>query len=88
MTTQLETFFRSRWVERPPNVTELEPHRLPAGFRAGGVAYGYKPSGRPDLGLLVCDADEATSAALFTRNAVVAAPVTVSRAAVLHNART
>ena len=79
MTTQLETFFRSRWVERPPNVTELEPQRLPAGFRAGGVAYGYKPSGRPDLGLLVCDADEATSAALFTRNAVVAAPVTVSQ---------
>ena len=83
MSTRVETFFRSRWVERPPGVTELEPARLPAGFRATGVAYGYKPSGRPDLGLLVCDADEPSSAALFTRNAVVAAPVTVSRRAEL-----
>jgi glutamate N-acetyltransferase/amino-acid N-acetyltransferase len=80
-TSTTETFFRSRWVERPPEVTELEPTRLPAGFRAAGVAYGYKPSGRPDLGLLVCDAEDPSSAALFTRNAVVAAPVTVSRRA-------
>jgi glutamate N-acetyltransferase / amino-acid N-acetyltransferase len=87
VTTGVETFFRSRWVERPPGVSELAPTRLPAGFRAAGVAYGYKPSGRPDLGVLVCDADDAVSAALFTRNAVVAAPVTVSRRAELSRLR-
>jgi glutamate N-acetyltransferase/amino-acid N-acetyltransferase len=87
VSTRVETFFRSRWVERPPGVTEVDPARLPAGFRAAGVAYGYKPSGRPDLGLLVCDVDEAASAALFTRNAVVAAPVTVSRRADLARLR-
>jgi glutamate N-acetyltransferase/amino-acid N-acetyltransferase len=85
--TRHETFFRSRWVERPGGVSELEPTRLPAGFRAAGVAYGYKPSGRPDLGVLVCDADETASAALFTRNAVVAAPVVVSRHAELSRLR-
>jgi glutamate N-acetyltransferase / amino-acid N-acetyltransferase len=87
MKADVETFFRSRWVEPPADMREVEPARLPAGFRAAGVAYGYKPSGRPDLGLLVCDSDAATSAALFTRNAVVAAPVTVSRASELARLR-
>ena len=48
---------------------------LPAGFRAAGVAAGIKPSGGPDVGLLVCDAPETTSAARFTRSGVLAAPV-------------
>ena len=39
------TFFRSRWTETPAHVTELEPHVLPAGFRAAGVAAGLKPEG-------------------------------------------
>ena len=48
------------------------------GFRAAGVTAGMKPSGRPDLGLLV--ADESHSAAgLFTTNAFAAAPVRLSR---------
>jgi len=48
------------------------------GFRAAGVTAGMKPSGRPDLGLLV--ADEGRSAAgLFTTNAFAAAPVRLSR---------
>lgn len=48
------------------------------GFRASGVTAGMKPSGRPDLGLLV--ADEIRSAAgLFTTNAFAAAPVRLSR---------
>jgi len=48
------------------------------GFRAAGVTAGMKPSGRPDLGLLV--ADEVRSAAgLFTTNAFAAAPVRLSR---------
>lgn len=51
----------------------------PRGFRAAGVAAGMKPSGRPDLGLLVADAPCA-AAGLFTTNRVQAAPVRLSRA--------
>ena len=73
-------FFRSRWVPTPEHVTELGGSAgLPAGFRAAGVAAGIKPSGRPDVGLLVCDAEAATSAARFTASATPAAPVIVSR---------
>jgi glutamate N-acetyltransferase / amino-acid N-acetyltransferase len=73
------TFFRSRWVERPASVRELDPAELPAGFRASGVASGIKQSGARDVGVVACDVDEAVSAARFTRNSLVAAPVTVSR---------
>ena len=53
------------------------------GFRAAGVTAGMKPSGRPDLGLLV--ADEARSAAgLFTTNAFAAAPVRLSKRRLSH----
>ena len=62
MTTGVETFFRSRWVAPPDGVTELEPARLPTGFRAAAVAAGSKPSGRLDVGVLVCDRDDAASA--------------------------
>ncbi|MDH5312906.1 MAG: bifunctional glutamate N-acetyltransferase/amino-acid acetyltransferase ArgJ [Actinomycetota bacterium] len=50
----------------------------PLGFRAAGVTAGFKPSGQPDLGVLVGDAGT-TAAALFTTNAVAAAPVQVGR---------
>jgi glutamate N-acetyltransferase/amino-acid N-acetyltransferase len=50
----------------------------PRGFRAAGVAAGLKPSGSPDLGLLVAD-DAATAAGLFTTNLVAAAPVVLGR---------
>jgi glutamate N-acetyltransferase / amino-acid N-acetyltransferase len=83
----LETFFRSRWVDRPRELMELDAGALPAGFRAAGAACGIKPSSRPDVAVLCCDEDECTSAALFTRNAVVAAPVEVSRAAELTRLR-
>jgi glutamate N-acetyltransferase/amino-acid N-acetyltransferase len=75
-------FFGSRWVERPAHVRELEPDAgLPAGFRAAGVACGIKPSGNPDVGLLVCDttAPQASSAARFTATGTPAAPVLLSR---------
>src|SRR5438876_10822074 len=73
-------FFRSRWVPAPAHVRELEPGSgLPGGFRASGVACGIKPSGRPDLGLLVCDAPDATSAARFTSSSAAAAPVRITR---------
>jgi glutamate N-acetyltransferase/amino-acid N-acetyltransferase len=68
-------FFASRWVEVPGWVREDPGGGLPAGFRAAGVAAGIKPSGGADVGLLVSDAAETTSAARFTRSGVLAAPV-------------
>ncbi len=73
-------FFRSRWVERPAHVRELDPTGLPQGFRAAGVAAGLKPEGL-DVGVLVSDAEDTVSAARFTTNARVGAPVVVSRQA-------
>ncbi|HYB22188.1 MAG TPA: hypothetical protein VED41_00220, partial [Solirubrobacteraceae bacterium] len=52
-----QPFFRSRWAPRPAHVSELGLDAgLPDGFRAAGVIAGIKPSGRRDVGLLVCDA--------------------------------
>ena len=56
------TFFRSRWIDVPDNVTELGGG-LPKGFRAAGVTAGIKESGAPDVGLLVSSAPATTSAA-------------------------
>ena len=70
--------FTSRWIELPDGVREL-PGGLPQGFRAAGVKAGIKPSGGHDVGLLVCDAPDAVSAARFTRSGVQAAPVLVTR---------
>ncbi len=74
------SFFTSRWIDRLEHVAELEPAGLPLGFRAAGVAAGLKPSGL-DLGVLVCDRAEVVSAARFTTNARVGAPVIASREA-------
>lgn len=72
-------FFRSRWVPRPAHVRELASDSgLPLGFRGAGVAAGLKPSGRPDVGLLICDGEHPTSAARFTASGTAAAPVLVS----------
>ena len=46
----------------------------PLGFRAAGMSAGLKPSGRPDLALLIGDPGT-TVAGLFTTNRVAAAPV-------------
>jgi glutamate N-acetyltransferase / amino-acid N-acetyltransferase len=67
-------FFISRWVQRPDYVTEVDAG-LPQGFRAAGAACGIKDSGALDVGLLVCDSDNTTSAARFTRSGTLAAPV-------------
>jgi glutamate N-acetyltransferase/amino-acid N-acetyltransferase len=72
-------FFKSRWVEPPAGVEELDPARLAPGFRAGGAHCGLKGGGKTDIGLIVCDADEVSSAVLLTRNASAAAPVRVIR---------
>jgi glutamate N-acetyltransferase / amino-acid N-acetyltransferase len=74
-----EPFFTSRWVDVPDSVTEVPGAPLPAGFRAGGAAAGIKPSGALDMGLLVSDSEETTSAARFTRSGAAAPPVIVTR---------
>jgi glutamate N-acetyltransferase/amino-acid N-acetyltransferase len=51
---------------------------FPKGFRANGVTAGLKPSGVPDLALLVADGP-ATAAGLFTTNAFAAWPVRLCR---------
>ena len=71
-------FFRSRWVQPPPNVTERSGG-LPQGFRAAGVACGIKEGGALDLGLLVSDAPDTASAARFTRSGTQSAPVLLCR---------
>jgi glutamate N-acetyltransferase / amino-acid N-acetyltransferase len=75
------SFFRSRWVEVGEHVREVPGGGLPAGFRAAGAAAGIKRADPPalDVGLLVCDAPEATSAARFTASGVLAAPVLVTQ---------
>jgi glutamate N-acetyltransferase / amino-acid N-acetyltransferase len=77
---QIRPFFRSRWVPTPAHVRELDlGSGLPGGFRAAGAAAGIKPSGRPDVGLLVCDGEAPVSAARFTASGTPAAPVLLSR---------
>jgi glutamate N-acetyltransferase/amino-acid N-acetyltransferase len=73
------TFFASRWVAVPDHVSELGGNGLPAGFRASGVAAQLKASGAPDLGLMVCDSPEVTSAARFTASGAQAPPVLLCR---------
>jgi glutamate N-acetyltransferase/amino-acid N-acetyltransferase len=73
------TTFTSRWLELPDHVTEDDDvGTLPDGFRAAGVAAGIKPEGL-DLGLIVSDPHDTTSAAKFTRSGVLAAPVQVTQ---------
>jgi glutamate N-acetyltransferase / amino-acid N-acetyltransferase len=72
-------FFRSRWVEAPVGVEELDPAQLAPGFRAGGAHCGLKGGGRTDVGLLFCDEPDVASALVLTRNASAAAPIRVCR---------
>ncbi|MDX6705167.1 MAG: glutamate N-acetyltransferase / amino-acid N-acetyltransferase [Solirubrobacteraceae bacterium] len=77
----MSSFFASRWVPCPPHVeiADEDGAALPAGFRAGAAAAGLKYDGVLDVGLLVCDAQDAVSAVRFTRSGVLAAPVIVTR---------
>jgi glutamate N-acetyltransferase / amino-acid N-acetyltransferase len=73
-------FFHSRWVQPPTHARELGPEAgLPRGFRAAGVTCGIKPSGNPDVGLLVCDAQSPVSAVRFADTGAPAAPVLLSQ---------
>lgn len=55
-----------------------------AGFRFAGISAGIKSSGAPDIGLMVADRP-AASAAVFTKNRVAAAPVKLSRRALVQS---
>jgi glutamate N-acetyltransferase/amino-acid N-acetyltransferase len=79
-------FFSSRWVKAPEHVTELDPTTLPQGFRAAGAAAGIKPEGL-DVGVLFCESPDAVSAARFTTNARIGAPVIVSKGSALDRLR-
>lgn len=72
-------FFRSRWVDPPAGIEFHDPSRLPDGFRAGGVACGIQGHGATDLGAVVCEAEDVSSAILLTANAAAAAPIRVCR---------
>ncbi len=74
-----EPFFRSRWVEPPAGVEELDAARLAPGFAAGAVSCGLKPSGKTDAAVVVATAERCDSALLLTRNAAAAAPVRLCR---------
>jgi glutamate N-acetyltransferase/amino-acid N-acetyltransferase len=80
------SFFSSRWVTAPGHVRELDPTTLPEGFRAAGAAAGIKPDGL-DVAVLFCDRPDAVSAARFTTNARVGAPVIASRESALDRLR-
>lgn len=56
----------------------LEEGALPLGFRWGSLTAGIKASGKPDVAIAFAPGG-ANGAAMFTRNQVVAAPVTVGR---------
>ena len=53
---------------------------VPQGFAAAAVKAGIKPSGKPDMALLVNNGPDYHAAAKFTRNRVVASPVKWTRA--------
>lgn len=74
-----KSFFRSRWVDAPGGVQELDPAQLAPGFRAGGAHCGLKGGGRTDVGIVVCDAERVDSSMVLTRNASAAAPIRVCR---------
>jgi glutamate N-acetyltransferase / amino-acid N-acetyltransferase len=80
------TFFASRWVEAPGHVKELDSRLLPSGFRAAGVAAGIKHEGL-DVGVLTSDEPDTVSAARFTTNARLGAPVIVTKEAALDRLR-
>lgn len=62
----------TKWQVIPGGVT------APKGYRAAGITAGLKPSGLPDLALIVSDVD-AIAAGVFTTNVVCAAPVLYCR---------
>ena len=73
-------FFRSRWVEAPTGVAELDPDGLTPGYAAAGSDRRSRGSST-DVALLQQTEDGGSSAILLTRNASAAAPVVLCREA-------
>jgi glutamate N-acetyltransferase/amino-acid N-acetyltransferase len=65
-------------AENTATTTAIDGAQIPAGFRAGAVRAGIKPSGGLDLALLVSDRPCA-AAGTFTLNRIAAAPVQLDR---------
>jgi glutamate N-acetyltransferase/amino-acid N-acetyltransferase len=59
-------------------LSETSQFLIPKGFRFGAATAGLKPSGKPDLALIVAD-QPASAAAVFTANRVQAAPLTIDK---------
>ncbi len=75
-----ESFFRSRWVDAPEGLEELDPDGLAPGFLSAGS--GRRAAGAStDVALMHCDAEPAglRTAILLTRNASAAAPIVLCR---------
>src|SRR6202020_2096228 len=66
------------WLDRVEDMRDELITTLPQGFVWGAVKAGIKASGKMDLAAAV-PVKGATAAAMFTKNQVVAAPVTVGR---------
>jgi glutamate N-acetyltransferase / amino-acid N-acetyltransferase len=60
------------------NEQNVSPQAMPLGFEWGAVKAGIKASGKLDVAVAVA-AKSANAAAMFTKNQLVAAPVTVGR---------
>jgi glutamate N-acetyltransferase/amino-acid N-acetyltransferase len=73
-----ESFFRSRWVEAPAGINELEPDGLAPGFEAAGSDRRSRGSST-DVALLSQTEPGGSSAILLTRNASAAAPIVLCR---------
>jgi glutamate N-acetyltransferase/amino-acid N-acetyltransferase len=64
----------------PETLPAVEPRaRLPRGFKVGTAKAGIKPSGKPDLAIVVVERGPGSVAATFTTNQVPAAPIQLSR---------
>ena len=59
-------------------MSEASQILIPRGFRFGAAIAGIKPSGRPDLSVIVAD-QPASAAAAFTGNRVQAAPLHIDK---------
>ena len=75
----MSAFFKSRWVEPPAGIEELDASQLAPGFAAGAVACGLKESGSTDTAVVVARSERCTSSLLLTPNAAAAAPVRLCR---------
>src|ERR1700722_2945488 len=72
------TFERIDRVDTMQSAESMKSEGLPQGFVWGAVKAGIKVSGKTDLAAAAA-AKGANGAAMFTKNQVVAAPVTVGR---------